>query len=272
MNFLYGFLDYSEGKHRLHQDDTISVEYLMNSDGYRSDEFSKETSREVVLSVGCSFTFGAGLPFKNTWPLVLQGMLGLTANANIAIPGLSPNIMINNVYTYVREYGKPRAVTILLPNLQRYYNITQTDKTVHVKPQLFHHLSPNRVDSVIQTKQDLDFVNKLMTKENLAYDLVHRLIQLEEYLFAIGVPLVYTAWAPEVVNILEEQTQLKNFFPISQDERKQYLFDNKDGYSNEEEQLLWDEAADRPNAHPGISENRFFAELFYRELKERYDI
>ena len=38
--------------------------YDLNTHGYRSIEFSNDVE---ILTVGCSFTFGTGLPFEYTW-------------------------------------------------------------------------------------------------------------------------------------------------------------------------------------------------------------
>jgi hypothetical protein len=267
-------LQMPDGVRRNH--DVVHIDYKSNSDSYRSEDFSKENSDNLVLSVGCSFTYGVGLPFQYIWPVSLQERLGLDHHANIAAAGWGASTIIDSIYTYIRVYGKPKAVTMLLPNLQRYYTVFKINEKTFTKSIVFHHISPNRTDEdIIQDDRDLQFINKLMNEETLLYDLVHRLKQLEEYLLAIDVPLVYSCWDQDTSEKLESCVGLDNLVLIDPKEKEKYLFDNQYGYLNTEERNLWYSAADKafgPSPHPGISENRFFAELFYRELKERYDI
>lgn len=54
--------------------DGIDIEYKFNSHGYRGSEFG-ETADNRVLVVGCSHTFGIGMPYEETWPYLLTEML-----------------------------------------------------------------------------------------------------------------------------------------------------------------------------------------------------
>ena len=48
-------------------DSNIKIKYKVNSDSCRSNEFNNNN----VLILGCSHTFGSGLPVEMTWPSIL---------------------------------------------------------------------------------------------------------------------------------------------------------------------------------------------------------
>lgn len=87
-----------------------------NSRGYRSPEFYEGAE---LITLGCSQTFGMGVCYDYIWPVVLAKKLGFSL-ANIAYPGWPIQSAIREFYAYVNLYGKPKAVSILLPEFFRY--------------------------------------------------------------------------------------------------------------------------------------------------------
>jgi len=63
-----------------------AITYRINSEGFRSEEFDpQETS---MISLGCSYTIGIGLPEQATWSYLVAQALGLK-NYNLAWAGTS---------------------------------------------------------------------------------------------------------------------------------------------------------------------------------------
>jgi hypothetical protein len=48
--------------------------YRLNSLGYRSDEFDPH-ARIKIFVCGCSYTFGMGVPYEETWPIRLARLI-----------------------------------------------------------------------------------------------------------------------------------------------------------------------------------------------------
>ncbi len=72
------------------------IDYQYNSHGYRCPEFGRPESRGClrVLSLGCSITFGIGLPEEDTWPHRICRYIAKTSNErvinyNLGVPGSS---------------------------------------------------------------------------------------------------------------------------------------------------------------------------------------
>lgn len=92
-----------------------SMTYSMNSDGYRSAEFSKGT--DLVFS-GCSYTFATGLEDKYIWGNQLASSLKVSSS-NLGQEGWSTQAIVKNIFSYFEEYGHPKILACLFPDLQR---------------------------------------------------------------------------------------------------------------------------------------------------------
>ena len=60
-----------------------AITYKINSLGFRSDEFDDSP---CLVALGCSYSFGVGLPIDDTWPALVGKALGLKV-FNLAWPG-----------------------------------------------------------------------------------------------------------------------------------------------------------------------------------------
>lgn len=118
----------SRNKKYIHKEELLqefseySIEYVTNSNGFRSDEFIKNSKYPHILFAGCSNTFGTGIEYEKLWSrLLYKKILKNVEGAyfNLGMPGASLFEIINNIYKYIREYGKPDFIFILIPDLER---------------------------------------------------------------------------------------------------------------------------------------------------------
>lgn len=91
---------------------------------YRCDSFKSEHDSLHLLFGGCSFTAGEGLSKEDTWAYkVYQKANEKYGNTdgyyNVAVPGIAISEAIDQVFKYIRKYGVPDAVFLLLPDLGR---------------------------------------------------------------------------------------------------------------------------------------------------------
>jgi hypothetical protein len=111
--FLNGFKKpNSSGSPHLHQ-------YILNSDGFRSDEFEKNAD---ILFSGCSFTFGAGIPLEYLWSKIVADRFGWK-HQNLGVPGSSTMTVVSNLFEYFRIYGNPKILVCLFPDPYRVFRI-----------------------------------------------------------------------------------------------------------------------------------------------------
>jgi hypothetical protein len=92
-------------------DIVVQVPYLINEHGYRSEPFSKDND---VLILGCSQTYGSGLPNEFTWADFFCKNIN-KKYSRLACPGYSINGQVYKAFNYFKEIGKPKIVLGLFP-------------------------------------------------------------------------------------------------------------------------------------------------------------
>lgn len=102
-----------------------SFDYRINSMGYRGPEFENifEDPQDVILYVGCSFTFGVGCPYEHTWAYMLHEELCNRAGKkfqyiNLGCGGTGEDYIIRTLSNWL-ELIKPVAVFIMFPEFGR---------------------------------------------------------------------------------------------------------------------------------------------------------
>ena len=87
------------------------ISYTMNSHGYRSPEFNKNNE---VLILGCSQTYGSGIPNEFTWPDFFCNFTN-QKYSRLANQGDSIGGQVYKAFKYFEEIGNPKVVLGLFP-------------------------------------------------------------------------------------------------------------------------------------------------------------
>ena len=101
------------------------LEYSCNKQNFRSTEFCKNTE---LIVLGCSHTYGIGVPHNLTWPSFAKDLLGIKNAANLGTPASSIARQVRFLSTYIRYYGAPKMVLCTFPELSRYEHINENGK------------------------------------------------------------------------------------------------------------------------------------------------
>lgn len=91
--------------------DVFPVDYRLNSLGYRSKEFDGESE---VLFLGCSQTYGQGLPEDKIWSTILAKKLNLSY-CSLAAKGDSVMGQVSKAFYYFEKFGNPKIIVALFP-------------------------------------------------------------------------------------------------------------------------------------------------------------
>jgi len=91
--------------------------YDLNTHGYRSIEFSGDVE---ILTVGCSFTFGTGLPFEYTWSQQLQKKIPNKKIATLSWPGHGIQDLVSLLFKYFKTIGNPKMIICNFPDFYRF--------------------------------------------------------------------------------------------------------------------------------------------------------
>jgi len=103
-----------------------AITYRINSNGFRSEEFDTSAS---IVSLGCSYTAGIGLPENVTWPYLVSQAAGLK-NYNLAWPGTSADTCFM-IASYWLPVLRPEWVVMAAPPTHRFDLITEDRQLPH---------------------------------------------------------------------------------------------------------------------------------------------
>jgi len=90
--------------------DSIEIDYNLNSQGYRCNEF---TNQEILI-LGCSQTEGHGLPLELTWPYLLSKKLNKDY-ISLAKGGEAAQAQITKAFQFFKEFYKPKYIFAVFP-------------------------------------------------------------------------------------------------------------------------------------------------------------
>ena len=128
------------------------VEYRFNQHGYRCDNFNNKNGLKIV-SIGCSWTMGEGLPFENTYPeyfrMKIQNEAGIPCiNWNLGLSGVS-NDYICRTLVFAMEILKPDIVIVCFTSPSRREYISVDGKLYNLYNKIGELRGLNRKDNAI---------------------------------------------------------------------------------------------------------------------------
>ena len=148
--------------------------YEENIFGFRSDEFKNKID---FVALGCSHTYGVGMPKDLTWPNFFSELTGMKNYANLGKPGASIQEQVRTLYSFVSSYNPPRAVVCNFPGFSRYETVEKSGKSVQ--------------GSVLDARYK-HFSMDLMSVFHQNIQAIHN---LETICKAYGIKLVWQSWA-----------------------------------------------------------------------------
>jgi len=270
----------------------MKVKYKTNSHGYRSDEFGLN---QEVLVLGCSQTFGQGIPQEFTWAKIFADNIG-KSYANLAQPGDSVQAQVHKAFKYFEEFGNPETIVASFPSSR--LEMPYIPKKIATKLSL----SQSEVREECQMQQiflydDIEKFSKvphspeevLPIEVGIFYSFTFIQI-LQQYCRSHNIKLIWNMWDDESffeyvkINVPEA---LIDYLHIN---FREFMFDNNDGveYISHEsiekayilpechqelkDHVLFYRAADygpeHGNGHWGIHINQHIAEHFLQRYKE----
>jgi hypothetical protein len=97
-------------------------EYYLNSINLRDKREWVNGKPAEILALGCSQTYGLGVPQNYNWPSIVESKTGKTV-ANLGICGASAELNLNTFLLYLDRVGKPKYVLACFADYLRYSHI-----------------------------------------------------------------------------------------------------------------------------------------------------
>ena len=179
------------------------ISYTVNEFGYRTfDEFQKNTD---LLVMGCSNTWGHGLPREATWPEMLRSENIKTINS-IASNGDSAMGQVIKFFHYVKMFGNPKNVVGVFPSSRMEFPLESGRWHISNKEKTYTLINDDVASIIVSDPHDENFKeyltapydpNDLLTKDVTRY-FTHTFIDiLETYCEMFGINFKYTIWERE---------------------------------------------------------------------------
>jgi hypothetical protein len=179
------------------------IHYAINEFGYRSfDEFQKNVD---LLALGCSNTWGHGLPIESTWPEMLRSENIKTINS-IASNGDSAMGQVIKFFQYVKMFGNPKNVVAVFPSSRMEFPLEDGRWHISNKEKTYTLINDDVASIILSDPHDENFKeyltapydpNDLLTKDVTRY-FTHTFIDiLETYCEMSGINFKYTIWERE---------------------------------------------------------------------------
>ena len=228
---------------------------ILNSNGYRSDEFTNDHDGKHILFSGCSNTFGLGLKKEELWSSRLLSKIEssgqkVSGNFNIGYPGSGVFEMVSNTIRYCLLYGKPDTIFAQIFDMGRFYDID--DRLGEVKNIIL--LRDRHMSSLKKFFKQLEVYN------------YQYLMMLEAFCKTNGIDLFILSWNNE--KYFEANIDLENLYEPSSNEIAEWIASYKD--KNPEDFFL---IRARDKVHPGNGHQDFWAEfafnLYNKSVKEK---
>ena len=197
--------------------DDGEVEYVYNSSGFRSGEFSsKHTGKKHILFMGCSETEGYGGSYGEFWSSILYNTLEkkneLSGFFNLARGGWGWEKIIANSTLYFDKYGTPDYMFILLPNIARYWQYFGDDgQWAYIQRYAEDHSNNRgeRSQAVVEYKQSHEFNRSLYFSEFIRFVAGWKLYL--RYCESLGIKVIWSTWLPNDGENIQKMYNFENF-------------------------------------------------------------
>lgn len=236
-----------------------SVIYNYNSLGFRSDEFTKDHDGLHVLFAGCSETEGVGGSLDSCWSYLtyrqLQKEQNISGFFNLARYGWGYDVIISNIMTYIKKYGKPDKIFVLFPNIGRFYKWQETVDDYEI----FNYFGsvPNSVDSF---KKDESWKRKITVEQQRSNFIIFTMMVklFEDYCNSNSIDLVWGTWDREDELNYENVSVFANYIKMANE--TEFIKKNKDFFVKEiEVKKDWERKRD---GHAGYLYHYLWSQCF----------
>lgn len=261
----------------------IETEYSTNNFGYRDTDWN---SKAEILAVGCSNTFGVGVPVEGRWTNILEKKLNKKIQ-NLGIAGGSINELISKSFEYFKKFGNPETLLCLFPDP---FRIPLPFKKNLIIGNYHKNDLPDEIDLFIEnvcfTYSEEYFKKSKYFKIPYSYEQVlplelpiffsmQSIHMLEQYCKSNNIKLIWSSWYDDLPRVLDDTQEdiFSSFFSLLSCNINTRTIEQNchKNYKNEFEKYF-DKGADIEYgldfSHPGVHWHVHIAEAFYKEINK----
>lgn len=225
---------------------TITKEEL-NNYNYRCDNFTKNHNGKHILFSGCSYTWGAGIKYEDTWAHQVYKKISkdekVSGYFNIGTSGSSLIHQIATMFQYFEEFGNPDIIFINTPDFCRMYGYSSKKNII--------------IDALYE--HDASKIIELLSYQYY--------FMLNAYCKTNNIKLFCFSWvyAEKNLDYLFKSSKFENldtFYKYDIDEMKEFV-------KNYKKENPFDQFADiaRDEGHLGNAYHEFWSDFIYNRYK-----
>jgi len=273
--------------------------YEINSIGCRGEVYENSET----LALGCSLTFGLGVPELGRWSNLLSKKINKNMT-NLGSPGDSVQNICINAIQYCLNTKMPKEIFCLFPDFFRskvvvdkeFYKSKVNRGDIGKKDWLDHiFCNPTIIKdnkSFFMQVDDKSYIEDSTSPHQLILNSVNYIYMLESFCLSNNIKLYWTTWNGPTSFILQELSKLENFklknFTCFYPDDFNLQYDGIGGFVNNrcnmnthehefKDHVSWAHGSDYAfidgektfkNSHPGIHVQEHISEFFYNLYKE----
>ncbi len=245
------------------QDDG-TITYKYNNDFFRCDNFTKTHNGTHILFAGCSQSEGVGGNIEDVWTNLLYNKIKnnnlVSGFYSIARAGYGWQKIISNLLIYIKKYGKPNFLFILLPNVGRFYEWDN-----NIDQWVYKQKYANIFIDHLEEKKEIGFSEKEYARSLIDFKISWNLF--EEFCKINNINMLWSTW-DELDNVNYKTIGVGNNYIEIADQDKMQLYFEEYLKNNK----LKDDDMNRRDDHYGTLYNRYWSDNFYKAIKARWEI
>jgi hypothetical protein len=270
-NFNNNFKFIKEENTYTHLGKIKEIEYRFNNIGYRGSDVKGD---EDFIAIGCSQTYGYGLPEEFTWPSQLEKILGSRV-VNLGAIGASAGSSIMRAISYINQNKKPKAVFACLP-IKRAEHFAVPGLTVGETNPVGVFISAPAENNIKKFSKAPHKFQEVVAVEDNIFNSFLMINLFDQYCKEAGIKFIWTGWEicfndNRIAKLINNKTNGLFFYNKIEDIESSYK--NKNCHSAYSNHPLFNYASDGGinsdlktfYGHKGIHWNLHAAESFYSE-------
>lgn len=206
-------------------------DYFINELGFRG----KIKNSPEIIGIGCSFTFGMGVPENGVWTNILADSVGIDI-LNLGAPGHTVKKICELAIRYISKSNKPKTIFAFFPSFFRGMMIedinfykssrdmsqnkqTKIEKQTSFYPIIHYDRSQNSMffkntDSAKFFKskdKDVPYMENVLSPHQLISDAIDSISTLQDFCYSHGIKLYWSTWDIPTTILMDNLLKIPNF-------------------------------------------------------------
>jgi hypothetical protein len=205
-------------------EDDGSVKYKYNNEFFRCDNFSQDHDGMHIVFAGCSETEGQGGNIEDSWGHILFKQVKKTNSVdgfyNLGKSGFGWQKVISQTQLYIKKYGKPDLLFVLLPNVGRLIGWSNKRNSWTYKQQ-YPNIGREQFSDSPEKNENDEFAPTLQSPEEYKktfMDFAFGWRLFEDFCSVSEIKLVWGSWEPIDNYNFDKLKIFNNFVSLSEAE------------------------------------------------------